>query len=222
MLHDIKVFGIGLQKTGTTTLGLYLKSLGYKHKSYDNEAIWMLRKNKENKLKKIIQQYESFEDEPWAHLYKLEDNIYPNAKFILTVRKDAERWYESICNHCDRIPFNEHRKYFFSALLPRRHKEKYIETYIDHIKEVKEYFKDKPDKLLIVCWENGDGIHKIAKFLNKETKVKENLKKWGNKAPNRKYKELTYLKIIIYIPKYYYKRLKGIIISTLKTKFILD
>ncbi len=31
----MKVFGIGLNKTGTTTLGLCLQHWGFRHKSYD-------------------------------------------------------------------------------------------------------------------------------------------------------------------------------------------
>ena len=39
----MKVVGIGLQKTGTTTLGTCLKHLGYKHLSYDHKAVFSLR-----------------------------------------------------------------------------------------------------------------------------------------------------------------------------------
>jgi hypothetical protein len=30
-----------------------------------------------------------------------------------------------------------------------------------------DYFADKPDKLLVICWENKDGWNKLCDFLNK-------------------------------------------------------
>jgi hypothetical protein len=39
--------------------------------------------------------------------------------------------------------------------------------YLSHIQEIRDYFKDRPDDLLEICWENGDGWEKLANFLGK-------------------------------------------------------
>lgn len=43
----------------------------------------------------------------------------------------------------------------------------YIETYQKHNNEVQEYFADRPNDLLVVNWEAGDGWDKLCNFLNK-------------------------------------------------------
>ena len=163
----MKIFGIGLQKTGTTTLGSCLKILGYKHMTYNNEAIVMLREKKLVDLHSIIRKYDSFEDEPWAHSYKHLYSWYPNAKFILTIRKDSEIWFRSMYYHCQRIKYNQHRRYFFGFEVPFGNKDNYIAKYEKHNKEVMNFFKDKKSQLLVVCWENGDSWEKLCPFLDK-------------------------------------------------------
>ena len=199
----MKVFGIGLQKTGTTTLGRCLSTLGYNHCGYSRRGVWYLRNNKTNKLKKVMDKYESFEDEPWPHLYKLADKLYPDAKFILTTRKNPEKWFDSFCKHCDRIPFNEHRAYFYHGVIPRKHKESMINTYNQHNLEVVEYFKGREEKLLQISWENGDGWSELCVFLNKP--VPENSIKKENSAPLKDYPILTYSRVIRYMPMYFIK-----------------
>ena len=41
-----------------------------------------------------------------------------------------------------------------------------IELYNTHHLEVIEYFKNRPDKLLVVCWEDNKGWGSICEFLN--------------------------------------------------------
>lgn len=41
-------------------------------------------------------------------------------------------------------------------------------TYLLHNKEVRDYFKDRPDDFLEVNWENGDGWELLCDFLGKE------------------------------------------------------
>ena len=41
-------------------------------------------------------------------------------------------------------------------------------TYEDHNKVVLEYFKDRPNDLLVFCWEDGDSWDKLCAFLRAE------------------------------------------------------
>jgi hypothetical protein len=203
----MKVFGIGLQKTGTTTLGACLAHIGHKKVTYHRRAGWYLRRGQIQRLKDIMDKYDAFDDEPWAHCYEIADRFYPDAKFVLTVRKSPEKWYESMCKHCDRIPFNQHRKYFFGCIMPRRHKEQVLAVYNNHIEAVKHYFRDRPEKLLILCWENGDGWEKLCSFTGDTVPDTEML--WTNTAPKGKISHLTVLRVFNHIPKYYFNILKN-------------
>lgn len=203
----MKVFGIGLQKTGTTTLGACLAHLGHKKVTYHRRGIWHLRRGQISRLKKIMDQYDAFDDEPWAHCYEIADRLYPDAKFVLTVRKSPERWYESMCKHCDRIPFNQHRKYFFGCIMPRRHKNQILAVYNKHIETVKHYFQDRPEKLLILCWENNEGWEKLCSFTGDAVPDTEML--WTNPAPRDAVAQLTVRRILNNIPIYYFNILKN-------------
>ena len=69
-IDNMKVFGIGLNKTGTKTLGVCLNQLGYKHKSVDKHAFEIYKQGDLNSLFEIIDEYNSFEDWPWPPIYK--------------------------------------------------------------------------------------------------------------------------------------------------------
>ena len=96
-----KIFCIGYQKTGTTTLGRSLEMLGYHHSSYDNEIYTKYYKHKLN-LPKILEytsKFESFDDQPWfkVDLIPVLDRKFPNSKFIYLTR-DEESWKNSMHN----------------------------------------------------------------------------------------------------------------------------
>lgn len=61
----MKIIGIGLNKTGTTTLGHCLKYWGFKHISHDYKAfqLWLSGKH-EILLEQWGNNYDSFEDWP--------------------------------------------------------------------------------------------------------------------------------------------------------------
>ena len=93
-----KVFCIGLQKTGTTSLQYALSKLGYRVAgvfSIDdlNHPDQMLER-----AISLVPQFDAFADNPWGIYFKELDRAVPEAKFILTSR-DPERWYASVCQH---------------------------------------------------------------------------------------------------------------------------
>ena len=45
----------------------------------------------------------------------------------------------------------------------------YLERFRRHEREVREYFADRPDDLLVVDWEQGDGWSELTRFLKKPT-----------------------------------------------------
>ena len=165
----MKIFGIGLNKTGTSTLREALQVLGFKNlASVQPQLIRQIRNNDFRETYRIIDENDGFEDLPWAALYKHIDKNVPDAKFILTIRKSPLQWFESLSAHSYKIgPSGTHQLFygFYNLWLSRTH---LIYLYNAHLKAVQSYFKDRPDKLLTVCWEDSDGWEKFCGFLGKE------------------------------------------------------
>lgn len=215
-----KVVGVGLQKTGTTTLGACLTELGYEHKSYDRKALWHLRRNNFGSLIDMMKEFESFEDEPWARMYKLADAEFPNAKFILTERKSSDAWFDSLARHCDRILFNEHRSYLFGTLYPREQKEQIVRIYEKHNAAVKKYFEGREGKLLVMSFDGDsqeDAWEKICDFLECE-KPKISVPK-KNSAPGKKFPKQTRFRTYLYVPKYIWIVIKQELVRPIYRKF---
>ncbi len=166
---DSKVIGLGFQKTGTSSLREALKILGYNVKDTSQRALIPILKGNDKKIKRILKNYNAIEDTPWYIIYKKLDNWYPKSKFILTIR-DEESWYKSVSRHIGDLKNPMHEWiYGKGRSLPKHHKENTIHTYKKHVKNVKEYFKDRPKDLLIVDFSKNEGWKEICEFLNKDT-----------------------------------------------------
>ena len=165
----MKVFGIGLNKTGTTSLGRALKILGFtKHLSGNLELTKLWGDNNLAPILALAKTHNNFEDWPWPLLYKELDDEFEDAKFILTLRKSPEIWYESLCKHSLRTGPTFHRKLIYGTYMPQDFKDEYLLFYENHINNIKEYFKNKPNKLLVLSIEDENSWEKICNFLGKD------------------------------------------------------
>lgn len=166
--NTAKIVGVGLNRTGTTTLGVCLKHFGYRHTSMHEQAFELFRKGDMSGLMALVSRYDSFEDWPWPLIFRQIDEAYPDSKFILTKRDTAETWFKSISKLAELFGPTEIRRYIYGHAMPHEHKSEYIEYYNRHNKIVEEYFSDKPGKLLVVSWDNGDGWNELCPFLDQE------------------------------------------------------
>lgn len=105
MDENIKIFGIGDNKTGTTSLGTALEILGYNRLAHWPNSLRLLKwynNNIHDILNKCIlyaNDFNNFNDFPWnlVDFYKYFDKNFPNSKFILTIR-DPQKWFNSFLN----------------------------------------------------------------------------------------------------------------------------
>lgn len=163
-----KVIGVGFQKTGTSTLRDALRILGYRVKDTTPRALFPILRKNYNKIDRILTGYNAMEDTPWFKFYKELDQMYPGSKFILTIR-DEESWYKSVAKHIGSLRAAHHEWiYGKGKSLPKDHKENTIRVYSEHNAEVLEYFKDRPDDLLVIDFTKGDGWDKLCPFLAKD------------------------------------------------------
>ncbi len=97
-----KVFGIGANRTGSTTLAGALSVIGLEAAPQaDGELTSVaLSKGKFDGLKAYIEKYDSFQDVPFAikSTYAQVDALFPGSRFILTVRAPDE-WFASFLKH---------------------------------------------------------------------------------------------------------------------------
>jgi hypothetical protein len=206
----MKVIGIGLEKTGTTTLKHALKFLGYNfchqkdaffQEKYNTLADYavagLLKKGSLEDFYHLASNADAFSDTPWPWLYKELDKKFPGSKFILTVR-DEEKWIKSMVKYFGNI-HSAVREHFYGHGEPFTHESQYRETYRKHLQEVQAYFKDRPNDLLVVNWEEDDGWTVLCTFLNKT--IPDIPFPHENKYQNHKDKPKTFISGTLLLPK---------------------
>ena len=82
-----KVFCIGFHKTGTTSLELALKKLGYRVTGSFGTKDPDIAEKVHEMAYAMVPEYDAFEDNPWPILYRELDERFPGSKFILTRHK---------------------------------------------------------------------------------------------------------------------------------------
>jgi len=163
-----KVFGIGLNKTGTSTLGECAQKLGYRVKGSDRSLFKDFRAGKFQRFDSVISKHDLFQDWPWALMYRYLDETYPGSKFILTTRVTDIVWLESLKKHSLLTDLKHCRLLAYGYEYPHQNETSFLDQYNSHNKEVIEYFSGRSSDFLEICWEKGDGWEKLCKFLGKE------------------------------------------------------
>ena len=98
-----KVFVVGLNKTGTSSLGQTMRDLGRRHLSYSPLAIRAFNDGDVETLDAIMRCFDSFDDKPWNDpgLWALMNDKCPDSLWIYTFR-DAEKWTRSYLAYSER------------------------------------------------------------------------------------------------------------------------
>ena len=148
-----RVFVIGMNKTGTTSLNQAFKDLGFTS-VHDHPF------DLEN---------DCFSNGHYYVIYETLDKLVPNSKFILSVR-DTKDWILSRLKHCQQS-YNSNAL-FNSVFTVERIKE-WIQQRNNAHSSILEYFKDRPNDLLIFDVCAGDGYSKLCPFLDVPICTKE-------------------------------------------------
>ena len=173
----MKIFGIGLSKTGTTSLTAALCTLGFRAEH--------------SGLRFLTEQAESLHDldaatDELAMAFGELDRKFPGSKFVLSTR-DLESWLKS-CEHHFRAPLDPGTRIgqmieslYGTTVFDR---EKFAAGFLRHQQAVRAYFAGRPDDLLVLDVAAGDGFDKLCPFLNRpmpaDSSPKENVSRsWG-------------------------------------------
>lgn len=205
-----KVFCIGFNKTGTTSVEQALKNFGYRIGNYSIAVMLMTDwyRGDFDRLIRYCQTAEAFQDIPFSLplTYRHLDAAFPDAKFILTIRDSEDQWFQSLVkyhtkryssdkkhppNETDLSNFSDYpypgfvldttKMVFDYPSVDLYVRDHYTKIYRQHNQDAIEYFSKRPEKLLILNVAHSDAYQKLAFFLNVEVSSKAQFP-WKNKT----------------------------------------
>ena len=158
-----KVFCIGFHKTGTTSLAVALKQLGYRVTGPNATKDPDIATKVHDLADRLSQEYDAFQDNPWPVLYQDMDRRWPGSKFILTERP-AEAWIRSQVKDFG-LRHTPMRQWIYGAGCPEGNEAVYVARYERHNREVRDYFRERPNDLLLLDLPSGHGWPELCGFL---------------------------------------------------------
>src|SRR5262249_43501774 len=159
---------------GGSSLTEALNRLGVRtvHYPQDDETYDDLRWG--NYRLRVMEGYQGATDIPVAPFYAQLDKAFPGSKFVLTVR-EKEAWLRSAEVHrrlllgwWDQFPRFKRFQEFVSAAaygVVGYNRDRFSFAYDAHVRTVLDYFRGRPDDLLVLDICGGEGWEKLCPFL---------------------------------------------------------
>lgn len=190
-----KVFGIGRNKTGTTSLQQALESFGYRvapTRLGERLLPFWIDENYEPILE-LCREFDAFQDIPFSLpcCYKVLDSAFPDSKFVLTVRDSAEQWYQSLTSfhakkfgqgrlpNWEDLETSQYRYPGFIAQCQRHiyHADQvglynevaYKQHYLEHNQAVRDYFCNRSGDFLELNVAASGAYESLCQFLGIES-----------------------------------------------------
>ena len=186
-----KVFGIGMGKTGTTSLERAFIELGFRvgpQPMFEGHFdAWAAADY--STFVADIERFEAFQDVPFClpRAYRLLHDQFPSAKFVLTVRDSPEQWYDSLCRFHSKVfgragalptegdlaaaayvspgwAFRVSRIYDTPPGRPYD-RTSLLRVYETHIRETRSFFAGREKSLLVLNVADSDAFSRLAAFL---------------------------------------------------------
>jgi hypothetical protein len=151
-----RIFGIGLTRTGTTSLAEALQLAGIP------AAHWI----RESHFEQALERYRAIVDMPVTIRYRELDARFPGSRFILTLR-ELDGWLDScrrwFLTHPPRGLVARYRIALYGT--PHFEPERMTQVYHRHHAEVEEYFRGREKDLLRLNICAGEGWERLLPFL---------------------------------------------------------
>ena len=201
-----RVFGIGMKKTGTSSLKKCFARLDLHPIAPGSSKSAQVKRIKQSVQENndyapalsFAEKYKSFQDSPWNlwDMYRHLDRRFPDSFFILTVR-DSGRWWRSVERWVTFMKPWMVERYCLHLRVDKFEKTKMIRAYEHYNQDVIKYFGGR-DNLLTVDLEQGDGWEPICNFLhcpipqepfphvNRQTYDERDMERKKKKAARRK------------------------------------
>jgi hypothetical protein len=163
-----KLFGIGLNKTGTSSLHEALTRIGLRSLHFggdeSNRRVSLARRQGQPLLHHFPEEYDAYSDIGLlTKHFELVDQQYPGSKFILTVR-DIDDWIDSRRRHVTKNIERRAQGLYDGSFL-EIDETAWWHEYRNHHKRVRAYFAGRPGDLLVLDICGGDGYEDLCPFL---------------------------------------------------------
>jgi tetratricopeptide (TPR) repeat protein len=186
-----KVFCVGRNKTGTTSMEAALHSLGFRMGLQARGEMlrgdWAQRDF--SRILALCRTADAFQDVPFSlkNTFEAVDGGFPGSRFILTVRDTPEQWFDSLVRfhtrivNKGRIPTADDLREFayrykgdlWDGFVQRYgdderllyDRDLYIASYLDHNRSATEYFRHRPRDLLVINVGQPDAMQALCEFL---------------------------------------------------------
>jgi hypothetical protein len=201
-----KAFCIGCNKTGTTSMAAAFRELGMVvgRQRMAEKLFFDWGKRDFHRILLYCQTAQAFQDIPFSlpFTYQAVDRKFTGSKFILTLRDNPEQWYSSLTRfHTilfghDHLPsadelkevtyiqkgdvYAAHQLIYNTPPDDPYNKESMIAHYNTHNSTVIEYFRHRPEDLLVLNVAEPGAYERLCKFLGKPFPGKEF--PWENKT----------------------------------------
>jgi hypothetical protein len=173
--HTHKVFGLGLSRTGTTSLGTALNRIGINTIHYPYDAVTQRELEMGSGTLSILNNYQAIVDISVVPFYRQLDRAYPGSRFILTVR-DVTGWLTSVGKHLEKLAeiwesLDPQFRVFSKFIIERVYGSMKFDAahfqavYEAHLADVREYFRHRPADLLILNISDSDVWVHLCPFL---------------------------------------------------------
>ncbi len=169
----MKVFGIGLHRTGTRSLSSALEVLGFRVIHYPDDPRTEYELRSAGCVLSVLRDHDALTDLPAAAFYRELDRAYPGSKFILTVRQ-TRPWLQSIRRHLaevENIGWPAEKQQYDKFLLQRIYGQttfdasRFAKRLESHSREVVGYFRNRSNDFLAMSICGGDGWGALCDFL---------------------------------------------------------
>jgi len=166
-VSESKVFGIGLSKTGTTSLSHALQVLGYRTATYSELSDLKLKEWFEGNFHKdYLISFDAATDTPIGVFFRELDRRYPGSKFVLTIR-DEDEWIKSVERQFtkrDSSWFGD-RGNLATYGYSKFNESEFRRRYVDHVESVRSHFTGREHDFLELNLFQGEGWPELCKFL---------------------------------------------------------
>lgn len=202
-MGDSKIFCVGLNKTGTTSLEKALSDLGYRMgDQIEAEGMfdrWVARDF--TWLADYCNKADAFQDQPFSlpFTFVYVDQLFPGSKFVLTERDSPDQWCDSVIAFSNTLSdlnrnepqFLEELRYvdrcvFETQAEDPHNRDELVNFYLRHNAMVKSYFRFRPNDLLVLNVAARGSMNGLCEFL-------------GRDAP---YAEFPWIRPRVYPPEY--------------------
>jgi hypothetical protein len=186
-----KIICVGRNKTGTTSIEAALQSfgltMGLQARGEMLKGDWARRDF--TRIIALCRTADAFQDVPFSNAYTFQavDAAFPGSKFILTVRDSPEQWFDSLIRfhtkliNKGRLPTADdlrsfeyrYKGFLWDAFVMNYggderllyNRDAYIAKYLDHNRSVTEYFRHRPEDLLVLNVGQPDAMQRLCDFV---------------------------------------------------------